>query len=186
MLRLVVLLPALLLLCSAEDGSICNDYECPTLQKCCDEGCCIRRSTTVILSIAISMVALSFVAGFVGICLYLKNKVHKDSPYTVDDLESMYSRSLKKSVSFRGEIEMCAPEDEPEPTPEPPKEPTPEPEPVPEPEPAEDATFPRGLTEKKSRKKKGAAVAPSGGSGKGGAKGGAKKGAGGKKKGGKK
>lgn len=34
-----------------------------------------------------------------GICLYFKKKVHRDTPYTVDDIEGMYVQSLYKNLT---------------------------------------------------------------------------------------
>ena len=47
----------------------------------------------------VALVGVCLVMTIVGICLYLKNKVHKDTVYSVDDIESLHSRNLKKQVS---------------------------------------------------------------------------------------
>lgn len=153
----------------------CGNIMCSNLQYCCGESSCCVKSSSAAIGVVIAVVfAVCLVATGVGICLFLKNKVHKDNLYTVDDLESMYARSLKKTVSFGGETELGDPTPTPGPTlfdeegnpipvdeegnpivKEPTPEPEPEPEPEAEPEPDPESSFPRGLTEKKSKAKSG-------------------------------
>jgi len=79
---------------------------CPANQQCCGDSCC--NKSPPVAGIFVALVAVCMVMTIVGICLYLKNKVHKDTVYTVDDLESLHSRQLKKQVSFGDATELCA------------------------------------------------------------------------------
>jgi len=79
---------------------------CPANQQCCGDSCC--NKSPPVAGIFVALVAVCMVMTIVGICLYLKNKVHKDTVYTVDDIESLHSRQLKKQVSFGDATELCA------------------------------------------------------------------------------
>jgi len=88
--------------CGAEPSII----TCPANQQCCGDSCC--NKSPPVAGIFVALVAVCLVMTIVGICLYLKNKVHKDTVYTVDDIESLHSRQLKKQVSFGDATELCA------------------------------------------------------------------------------
>lgn len=79
---------------------------CPANQQCCGDSCC--NKSPPVAGIFVALVGVCFVMTIVGICLYLKNKVHKDTVYSVDDIESLHSRNLKKQVSFGNTSELCA------------------------------------------------------------------------------
>lgn len=79
---------------------------CAPNQQCCGNDCCKQGGP--VGAIFGVVVGVCLVMTIVGICLYLKNKVHQDTVYTVDDIESLQSRQLKKQVSFGDATELCA------------------------------------------------------------------------------
>lgn len=84
---------------------ICEETTCASYQQCCTENgqtsCCAKSTTATLSIVAGVLFAIVLSATGVGICLYFKKRVHKDTPYTVQDIESMYARSLHKEASCR-------------------------------------------------------------------------------------
>ena len=87
---LIIALPLL----ASGDEVRCGDVTCSNLQHCCVENgsaaCCSKSSTAAIGTVLLVIVVVCLVSAGVGICLYLKNKVHKDTLYTVDDLSLIH------------------------------------------------------------------------------------------------
>lgn len=82
---------------------VCGNMVCSNLQKCCDDqvSCCVGSSTTSLgAAVAVIFVVCATATGL-GICLYFKKRVHRDTSYTPEDIEGMFVTSLYKEMKSK-------------------------------------------------------------------------------------
>ncbi|XP_063688742.1 uncharacterized protein LOC134821858 [Bolinopsis microptera] len=103
---ITVFVSTLLLLPAVTLGDVvCGGVTCSNIQTCCadQEACCMKSSTSSLAAIVGVMFVVCLTATGLGICLYFKKRVHRDTAYTTDDIEGMFATSLYKEMKSKVE-----------------------------------------------------------------------------------